>query len=742
MKKIISCLLTAALLVPCLSMIGISDKAHAITYILEEQQKIKDTREHCWEPIEEGLVKDVQKAIDKNVEAFTALMEKTEVTNDTTEDDLLNWLFEACKYSSVKDEGASFTIYSFDLTKATASKEGSLKATASISQYRISQMVKVDKVISKLEEGTAKEEGEKVITLSENLGEDFDYKTAFNEANKAIHSAMEKFEVSNNTTKEDILKMAQNALPKDSKVTVSITSDDFSLLKATTTVNGTLSATLTLIAGTQTKRIPVAKTISEVVNETSKKIDADRKAVNVAIDKVALSNESTKEEILNAVLPEVKNGTKVSWIAYSMQKATFSEEGKITASLKFELDEEERKTELQLTYPMLERKVPTDKLSLNAEEWNILRLSNTARVAAGVSVLSMTDTLQKTADIRETELLELFSHTRPNGKLCFTALPSDYKYSGTAENIAECVGRRTIPYTSEDATQGWIDSPGHYANMISGKFSYVGMGFLSLSDHVVGVQMFSGGTAITKVETSAGTMNFDNTDDMQREYLICTANDGTISYLPIDIEQMEKIDGGYKLNISNSKPVIFTIGGEAKAEAGSGTSFSDVAESAYYAAAVEWAVKNNVTTGTSSTQFSPNDTCTRAQILTFMWRALGSPEPTISNSFSDVKASDYYYKPAVWAYEKGMVTGRNFEAGTPCKRSDTVKYFWLYADSPSAANADFSDVSVDSDYFNAVNWAVANGITSGTSATTFSPKLICSRAQIVTFLLRAINILK
>lgn len=575
---------------------------------------------------------------------------------------------------------------------------------------------------------------------------DLDYKTAFREAQTAIGRAMEDFEVSNDTTKSDIVKMAKDALPKGSKVGVEIKNGDFSLLKATTTVNGTLSATITLSLGDQTQRIPVAKTIPEVVNAVSAKIDADRKAVNAAISKMPISNRITKDDILNALLPEVKNETQVSWKAFSMKKADFSENGEIKGSLKFVLGAEERTTDFTLKISKLVRKIPTDKLSVNAQEWDILRLSNNARVSAGASVVTMTETLQETADIREAELLELFSHTRPNGKKCFTALPDDYKYSGASENIAQRLGMRTTPYSSEEMTNGWINSPGHYANMTNNAYAYAGMGYLALPDNVVGVQIYTGGVAVTSVETSAGTFSFYDTDDLQKEYLICTAYDGNISYLPLDIEQMTKVDGGYELIVHNSDPIIFTITGEAKAAGeakadSEALGFSDIPEGAYYADAVKWAVKNNITTGTSTSAFSPDSPCTRAQILTFMWRALGSPEVTVANPFSDVTAADYYYKSAVWAYEKGMVSGGKFEADKACKRSDTMKYFWLYAGSPKASPAAFSDVSADSDYFDAVNWAVANAITGGTSSTTFSPELICSRAQIVTFLLRAINVL-
>ena len=138
--------------------------------------------------------------------------------------------------------------------------------------------------------------------------------------------------------------------------------------------------------------------------------------------------------------------------------------------------------------------------------------------------------------------------------------------------------------------------------------------------------------------------------------------------------------------------------------------------------------------------FSPDNTCTRAQIITFLWRAVGSPKSSAKNPFTDVSQNDYYYYAAVWANEKGMVSGSKFEGDTPCTRSSTVTYLWKNAGSPSFAAANtFSDVSSSSEYAQAVSWAVKNSVTSGTSETTFSPDAICSRAQIVTFLKRAIG---
>lgn len=168
--------------------------------------------------------------------------------------------------------------------------------------------------------------------------------------------------------------------------------------------------------------------------------------------------------------------------------------------------------------------------------------------------------------------------------------------------------------------------------------------------------------------------------------------------------------------------------------------FSDVEAGAYYEDPVRWAVAKDITVGTSATAFSPQNLCTRAQIITFLWRAVGSPKATMSNPFTDVKAGDYYYDAAIWAYQKGMVSGTTFAGNTPCTRADTVVYLWKYAGSPTFQVTNiFVDVLVGSEYAQAVAWAVANGVTAGTSTTTFSPDNTCTRGQIVTFLYRCVG---
>lgn len=163
--------------------------------------------------------------------------------------------------------------------------------------------------------------------------------------------------------------------------------------------------------------------------------------------------------------------------------------------------------------------------------------------------------------------------------------------------------------------------------------------------------------------------------------------------------------------------------------------FSDVQEGDYFAKPVLWAVEKEITAGTTASTFSPNKVCSKAEILTFLWRSQGEPEPTIDPPYSGLSPNDYYYKAVLWACETGIVTSGDF--GRPCSRSFAVTYLWKLAGSPSTTPSSFTDVPKDAEYAQAVSWAVKQGITQGTSATTFSPDATCTRGQIMTFLYRA-----
>ena len=170
------------------------------------------------------------------------------------------------------------------------------------------------------------------------------------------------------------------------------------------------------------------------------------------------------------------------------------------------------------------------------------------------------------------------------------------------------------------------------------------------------------------------------------------------------------------------------------------TSFVDVPANAYFAGAVEWAVENGVTNGLTDTMFGPYESCTRAQIVTFLWRAAGSPEPKAMSSFTDVPASAYYAKAVAWAVENGITNGMTettFAPDATCTRGQSVTFLYRALKGAASGSANFTDVPANAFYTDAVNWAVANNVTNGTSVTTFSPNESCTRAEIVTFLYRA-----
>ena len=205
------------------------------------------------------------------------------------------------------------------------------------------------------------------------------------------------------------------------------------------------------------------------------------------------------------------------------------------------------------------------------------------------------------------------------------------------------------------------------------------------------------------------------------------------------VKLTDKGDGKYTFKMPASK-VEIEVSFILAADPDVNQPFVDVSPDAYYADAVAWAVENGITNGTSDTTFGPDVSCTRAQMVTFLWRQAGAPKATGSNPFTDVQAGSYYYDAVLWAVEQGITSGTSattFAPDATVTRAQTVTFLWRQAGAPVVNYAmSFTDVDANAYYGEAVRWAVSEGITSGTSATTFSPDTDCSRAQIVTFMYR------
>ena len=204
------------------------------------------------------------------------------------------------------------------------------------------------------------------------------------------------------------------------------------------------------------------------------------------------------------------------------------------------------------------------------------------------------------------------------------------------------------------------------------------------------------------------------------------------------VKLIDKGNGKYTFTMPASKVTVSSEFMEAQM-----ATFADVPSDAYYAEAVEWAVDRGITNGKANGLFGSNDSCTRGQIVTFLWRAAGSPTPKGAAAVpTDVIPGSYCYNAVAWALENGITNGMadgTFGVNNTCTRGQSVTFLHrALGTAPSAVNG-FTDVAADSFCADAVAWAVENGVTNGTSATTFSPNNGCTRAQIVTFLYRCLK---
>ena len=204
------------------------------------------------------------------------------------------------------------------------------------------------------------------------------------------------------------------------------------------------------------------------------------------------------------------------------------------------------------------------------------------------------------------------------------------------------------------------------------------------------------------------------------------------------VETLDEINGWYLIKYNNQDGYISKAYTTTEKPAAPTVKFTDVSKDDWFYEPVMWAVSNNITAGVSENKFAPNQTCTRAQAVMFLWNQAGKPVVSRKNTFKDVKRSDWYYNAVQWAVSEGITNGTSkttFSPSKTCNRAEIVTFLWNQAGKPSvSASNPFKDVKSSDWYYKAVQWAVKKGVTSGTSKTTFSPTKACTRAQIVTFM--------
>ena len=270
-------------------------------------------------------------------------------------------------------------------------------------------------------------------------------------------------------------------------------------------------------------------------------------------------------------------------------------------------------------------------------------------------------------------------------------------------------------------------------------WTYTGSTGGGVTTYPITVKSAKNGDVTASHKSAAKGTTITLTVDPDKSYVLDTLT--VLDGKDKEIKLTEK-NGKYTFTMPASK---VTVAAMFKAEQSTGKNpFTDVPAGSYYEDAVIWAVDKGITTGTSATTFNHNGICTRAQAVTFLWRAAGSPEPKTSTMpFTDVNAGSYYYDAVLWAVENGITEGTSdttFSPNATCTRAQIVAFLWRSEKSPAAGTANpFTDVKASAYYADAVLWAVKHNITVGTTFSIFSPDEECTRAQIVTFLYRAHN---
>ena len=346
----------------------------------------------------------------------------------------------------------------------------------------------------------------------------------------------------------------------------------------------------------------------------------------------------------------------------------------------------------------------------------------------------------------EATVLVTIDKADPTGAPSYTAIKeSGHTLADAALNVGTIAPGGTIAWDDGNATivesnkaYGWTFTPADTDNynLLTGTITPYkrssGGGSSGASRYSVEVKSADNGSvSVSPSRASRGdlvTVTVKPDDGYVLDTLTITDRDGD------KIDYKSKGDGKYTFTMPASSVTVKATFTEEE------LAFTDVPADAYYAEAVKWAVTEGITSGTTATTFAPNSGCTRGQVVTFLWRAAGEPEPSSTvNPFTDVSADAYNYKAILWAYENGITGGKTattFAPNATCTRAQIVTFLYRANGQTVDSGSAFTDVPADAYYADAVNWAVAEGITGGTTATTFAPNATCTRAQVVTFLYR------
>lgn len=375
---------------------------------------------------------------------------------------------------------------------------------------------------------------------------------------------------------------------------------------------------------------------------------------------------------------------------------------------------------------------------LNSNEWEVLKLTNKQRTAQGAVPLSTFAALQDAAGTRSDELVIKMDHNRPDGSECFTALEG-IGYTSAAENIA--AGQRT----ATDVVTAWMNSSGHRTNILNKKLKHLGVGYTEKANTLYGrhwAQLFIGGCTTTQIVGTDQIPSFNKSGKLVSENITlevrCDQHGST--FLPLE-------NVSYTCNSKNFGTSTMTVAYDGlKATLPCAIGFSDVEEKAWYFDSVMYAVNNGLFNGLSETTFGPNETMTRAMLVTVLYRLEGQPGVSGGASFKDVPQNTWYTKAVKWAADHKIVNGMGNDRFAPndnVTREQMASILYRYSrwngrDVSALGNISaFKDAAAVSAYANkAVRWAVGEGLIKGKESNQLDPTGNATRAEVATILHR------
>ena len=365
-----------------------------------------------------------------------------------------------------------------------------------------------------------------------------------------MKTALKNLMVTAQTTGDDVLAAVNAAAVNGTKATWD---KDYKYSAPTANIQGSIDGDIILALGDKRDYFHAHKTLPINGSVADAAIDADFSALSKALHNHSVNNSTTQEELVNLATSALRNGSKLTFAGFTKTEATYDNDGKIVINFELELEDARRSPRISMRLSKLRPKLPAD-ISVNNDEWEVLRLTNKERYKAGAGTLVMVAPLQDAGDIRSKEIVIVMrrDHLRPDGQPYHTAI--EKSFAGSRYLSENCAKNATPALAVKD----WMNSDGHRKNMLNTQWCYFGCGMTEEGGTKNWVQMFSTGNGVIDAETNTGSYHFDTVADMEEAHLICYLGEGIKAYVPLDEDYMVKNGNQYTIHLMG-KSVTVTV---------------------------------------------------------------------------------------------------------------------------------------------------------------------------------------